>query len=335
MGKKKKVHPSRRRSASLTPDKGTAPHVQRTHKDTLFRFIFRDKRKLLELYNAINGSDYQDVNGLTVTTLENVIYIGYKNDVSFLLDRQLCLIEQQSTWNPNAPLRGLLYFARLYREYVARENLDLYGSKQLSLPFPQYVIFYNGTSEKPEREVMKLSDSFAKAPHTMGIDGMSESDADKASRTDRELLPALECRALVLNINYGKNQELLNRCKPLLDYSCFIYYIREGTRKGLTAQEAMDQAIERCLKEDILSDVLTAHRKEVVSMFLEEYDEELHYRTLRREGYEDGRDDGRMEGEARVGLLHQRLVNDKRLDDLQRSCTDAAFRKKLFDEYGL
>jgi hypothetical protein len=182
---------------------------------------------------------------------------------------------------------------------------------------------------------MKLSDSFAKAPHTMGIDGMSESDADKASRTDRELLPALECRALVLNINYGKNQELLNRCKPLLDYSCFIYYIREGTRKGLTAQEAMDQAIERCLKEDILSDVLTAHRKEVVSMFLEEYDEELHYRTLRREGYEDGRDDGRMEGEARVGLLHQRLVNDKRLDDLQRSCTDAAFRKKLFDEYGL
>jgi hypothetical protein len=181
----------------------------------------------------------------------------------------------------------------------------------------------------------------------MGIDGMSESDADNASRTDRELLPALECRALVLNINYGKNQELLNRCKPLLDYSRFIYYIREGTRNGLTAQGAMDQAIERCLKEDILSDVLTAHRKEVVSMFLEEYDEELHYRTLRREGYEDGFEDGRDEGlnkgrtegqikgEARVSLLHQKLVNDKRMDDLQRSCTDEAFRKKLFDEYGL
>jgi hypothetical protein len=297
----------------------------------------------LELYNAINGSDYQDVNGLTVTTLENVIYIGYKNDVSFLLDRQLCLIEQQSTWNPNAPLRGLLYFARLYREYVARENLDLYGSKQLSLPFPQYVIFYNGTSEKPEREVMKLSDSFAKAPHTMGIDGMSESDADKASRTDRELLPALECRALVLNINYGKNQELLNRCKPLLDYSRFIYYIREGTRNGLTAQEAMDQAIERCLKEDILSDVLTAHRKEVVSMFLEEYDEELHYRTLRREGYEDGRDEGRiegrlegrLEGEARMRLLHQKLLEDKRMEDLYRSFQDKSFEDKLCKEYGL
>jgi hypothetical protein len=190
---------------------------------------------------------------------------------------------------------------------------------------------------------MKLSDSFAKAAHTMGIDGMSEADADNASRTDRELLPALECRALVLNINYGKNQELLNRCKPLLDYSRFIYYIREGTRKGLTAQEAMDLAIERCLKEDILTDVLTAHRKEVVSMFLEEYDEELHYRTLRREGYEDGRDEGRiegrlegrLEGEARMRLLHQKLLEDKRMEDLYRSFQDKSFEDKLCKEYGL
>jgi flagellar biosynthesis/type III secretory pathway protein FliH len=74
-------------------------------------------------------------------------------------------------------------------------------------------------------------------------------------------------------------------------------------------------------------------------MCLEEYNRELHYRTLRREGYEDGfedgRDQGQIKGEARVSLLHQKLVNDKRMDDLQRSCTDAAFRKKLFDEYGL
>jgi flagellar biosynthesis/type III secretory pathway protein FliH len=153
----------------------------------------------------------------------------------------------------------------------------------------------------------------------------------------------LECRALVLNINYGKNQELLNRCKPLLDYSRFIYYIREGTRKELTAQEAMDQAIERCLNEDILTDVLTAHRKEVVSMFLEEYDEELHYRTLRREGYEDGFEDGRddglnegqIKGEARMRLLHQKLLEDKRIEDLYRSFQDKSFEEELYAEYGL
>lgn len=79
--------------------------VNREHKDTVFRMIYKEKKELLTLYNALNGTDYQNPEELTVTMLENAIYFGMKNDVSFLLDSRLMLYERQSTWNPNIPLR--------------------------------------------------------------------------------------------------------------------------------------------------------------------------------------------------------------------------------------
>jgi hypothetical protein len=262
------------------------------------------------------------VDSLTVTTLENIIYLGYKNDVSFLIDRQLCLVEQQSTWNPNAPLRGVLYFSRLYREFIAKNGMDLYGTKQLELPFPCYLIFYNGTAERPAREVLKLSSSFP-------------------TPTGKDMLPALECQALVLNINYGKNLELMEKCKPLMDYSLFISYIRDNLKKGYSVEDAMDLTIERCLKEGVLADLLVAHRREVVTMFLEEYDEELHHRTLRREGYEDGWHDGQKEGILegnlemlhKINLLQQKLMADDRMGDFSHAIQDIDFLNQLFQEY--
>lgn len=232
-----------------------------------------------------------------------MVYLGYKNDVSFLLDWVLCLVEQQSTWNPNIPLRGVLYFARLYREFVAKNQYDLYGTTQIPVPFPQYIVFYNGTRKRPEREVLRLSDAFLKPVH------LAEEFA----------APALECCALVLDINYGKNQELLEKCKPLLDYSRFIHYIRENIKQGLSAENAVDEAVTRCLKEDILTDVLTAHRREVVGMFLEEYDEELHNRTLRKEGHEDGIAD--------LNTLAQKMIADNRVEELLCSFTDKQLQK--------
>ena len=92
--------------------------VNREHKDTVFRMIYRDREELLILYNALNGTDYEDPEQLTVTTLENAIYFGMKNDVSFPLYSRMMLYEQQSTWNPNIPLRDLFYIARLLETYV-------------------------------------------------------------------------------------------------------------------------------------------------------------------------------------------------------------------------
>ncbi|MDO4306691.1 MAG: hypothetical protein Q4C77_07640 [Eubacteriales bacterium] len=312
---KKRSHVNRKQQVSLTPDKGTT--VQRTYKDSLFRFIFKDKQKLLKLYNALNGTDHRDIDSLFVTTIENVLYIGYKNDVSFLLDNTLNLYEHQGSWNPNMPLRGVLYFARLLQDYTEASQFNLYGSKRIPLPYPKYIIFYNGTAVRPEREVLRLSDSYP------------------ASAADSEGEPALECTALVININYGQNREIMEQCRPLWDYAVFIHYIRNSLLDGYSVQDAVDLAVERCLKEDILTDVLRAHRKEVTAMFLEEYDQEQHYKTLRDEGYEDGFEDGFDNGLEKFRALSDKLVENNRKDDIIRAATDRDFQKKLFKEYGL
>ena len=314
--KKTKRHVKQKQLASLTPDKGT--FVQRNHKDTLFRFIFRDKRKLLQLYNALSDSNYDNPDDLIITTLENVIFLGYKNDISFLLDWMLYLVEHQGSWNPNMPIRGVLYFARLYRDFINMNGYDLYSSSLIPLPMPQYVVFYNGTAERPEKEILSLSDAFQ---HKSFLN-------DDAVNTSASLLmpfPALECKALVININYGKNQELLEKCKPLLEYSYFIHYIRVNQQKGFSIENAVDMAIEQCLNENILTDILRVHSKEVTHMFLEDYEHDMmvHERTVRREGIQQ------------INQLNQKLLQDNRMDDLLRSTRDAAFQEELLKEYGI
>ena len=73
------------------------PKPRRDYKDTLFRLLFRDRNRLLSLYNAVNGTSYNSPEDLTVVTLENAVYMNMKNDVAFLVDFQLNLYEHQST----------------------------------------------------------------------------------------------------------------------------------------------------------------------------------------------------------------------------------------------
>ncbi|MCL2772803.1 MAG: Rpn family recombination-promoting nuclease/putative transposase [Oscillospiraceae bacterium] len=89
-------------------------NANKKYKDSVFTRLFGEKDKLAELYNAINGTKYTP-DDITITTLENVIFIGRVNDISFTIgDRLIVLIEHQSTVNPNMPLRCLLYIARHY-----------------------------------------------------------------------------------------------------------------------------------------------------------------------------------------------------------------------------
>lgn len=97
-------------------------YVQRNYKDTVFRMLFKEKENLLSLYNALNETAYTDVDKLEITTLENAVYMNYKNDISFVFDSQLMLYERQSTVNPNMPLRNLFYVTRVLQE---RPELEL------------------------------------------------------------------------------------------------------------------------------------------------------------------------------------------------------------------
>ena len=88
------------------------------YKDRMFRMVFSDKEKLLELYNAVSGKHYEDPELLTINTLENAIYMSMRNDISFLIDSRLSLYEHQSTYNPNTPLRFLFYLSDLYSSMI-------------------------------------------------------------------------------------------------------------------------------------------------------------------------------------------------------------------------
>ena len=92
---------------------GKMLRANKKYKDTVFRMLFSDRENLLSLYNAINGTTYENPEALEIVTLENAIYMGMKNDVSFLFAHYLNLYEAQSTSNQNMPLRGTIYFGDL------------------------------------------------------------------------------------------------------------------------------------------------------------------------------------------------------------------------------
>ena len=66
------------------------------YKDALFRFIFNNPYDLLSLYNAVNNTNYSNIDSLEITTLEDIVYLSYKNDVSFLFGHQMNLYEHRA-----------------------------------------------------------------------------------------------------------------------------------------------------------------------------------------------------------------------------------------------
>ena len=226
--------------------------LNRNHKDALFRFIFKNPKDLLSLYNALNGTDYTDVSDLTVTTLEDIVYMSYKNDISFILGSEMSLFEHQSTFNPNMPLRGLFYFSSLYKKYVAENNIDIYSSKRAQIPIPRYIIFYNGRQEMPEKCTLRLSDAFSKVYDTT---------EDKTSQFIFQ--PAMEITAHMININIGNNAELMKKCRLLHDYAIFIGLIRDYISQENDINTAVTLAINHAISHNILKEVLSVHTAEV------------------------------------------------------------------------
>ena len=180
------------------------PWVNRKYKDTVFRLLFsKDRRALLDLYNAINNSHYDNPDELIVNTLESAIFMGMRNDLSFILDTSLNVYEHQSTKCPNIPLRCLLYVSSLYQQIL--DESSLYSSKRLQIPEPHFVVFYNGTEDFPEETSYKLSEMYE----------------------GRSANPELELTVKVLNINQGMNKSLMQSCVELNGYSIYVAKVRE------------------------------------------------------------------------------------------------------------
>ena len=234
-------------------------NVTSKFKDNVFCMLYRDKKNLLELYNALNNSAYTNVDDLQVTTLNGGSYMKYKNDASFLLCMSLYMFEQQSSKNPNMPLRFLHYVSDVFRELFS--NSMLHRRSMIKIPVPHFVTFYNGLEKWIEDEdEIRLSD-------------MYEIPTDN---------PELELKVRVININ--EDVHILNKCKTLRDYMTFVNKVRfkmgvEGDNVRIAVTEAMNE----CIDEDILVDFFEQHREEVVEVSIYDYDEEEVRRVLAEE----------------------------------------------------
>lgn len=277
--------------------------INRENKDRLFRFIFgneENKAWTLSLYNAVNGTSYQNPDDIIITTIQDALYMGMKDDISILVYATMNMFEQQSTFNPNLPLRYLIYAGMIYSGLIesGKWKINLYSSKIQKLPVPKCVCFYNGIQEKDDM-ILELSSAFPE-----------NSDSD------------ISVRVHMLNINYGRNVELLNACAPLRDYSFLIFRIRIHQNKGIEIGEAVDLAVDELSDDSVIKPFIMKNRAEVKRMCITEYDEvktmnmfreegrEEGYNEGRADGYNSGRADGREEGQLQslISLAEKRYI---------------------------
>lgn len=247
-------------------EKTSQTMVNRQYKSRIFEMLYEDKKELLDLYNAINGTQYSDPAVLEINTLKNAIYMSMHNDVSFVIGSVVSLYEHQSTFSPNLSLRFLFYIADVYSAMT--RNMNLYGRGLINLPVPKFIIFYNGVEERPEREELTLSSLY---------------ERNTRARVEADL----ELKATLLNINSGYNEKLKNICKSLGDYCEYTRRVREYV-KEMPIELAVDKAIDECIKEDILSDFLLRNKMEARKMSIYEYDEEKHMRMEREASFAEG-----------------------------------------------
>ena len=286
------------------PPKGQRFHRRMKHffsnrkvKDRLFCYIFeKDHKALLQLYNALNGTDYQDEHALRIVTLKNVVYMSMNNDIAFVLTGTMNLYEHQSTDCPNMPLRFLLYLAAEFEALVEGMDVNLYGKSLIKLPAPQCIVFYNGDGVVPDEQYLRLTDAF-----TDGHGNRQES--------------CLELTVRVLDINRGHNNGLMEGCRRLEEYSVFVAKIKELQQNGYSTERAVDIAVAYCIKQGIMADILIPFRAEVKKMLLTEYDEKKTMRLFRKEAKEEGRREGIEEGrkkgikEGQYNLIAAMLQN--------------------------
>ena len=236
-------------------------------KSDVFSMLMENKVYALEVYNALKGSDYTDPELVEIQELERFISLSMRNDASFIVDMNLEIYEHQSTHDPNMPLRSLIYVAGILRKNIS--TTDLLSRKRIMIPTPHFVVFYNGQANRPAMETLRLSDSY--------------------ENNDEE--PMLELVCTVININTGKNDEFLEKCSVLSQYTQFIDKVREF--ECLNFEEPIKEAIKWCIENGILVEFLKDRGQEVIKAMTIDMTWERREQLIRRDEREAGREEGR------------------------------------------
>ena len=263
--------------------------VNREYNSNVFKMYFSDKKNAVALYNALNGTTHTE-DELTINTLDNAVYLKIYNDVSFVISGTVNLYEHQSTVNPNMPLRDLFYITDMYKAYAMQH--DLYGGRLIKLPTPKFVVFYNGMDNVPDDRVLKLSDSY--------------------ERPTGE--PELELTVRELNINYGHNDALMEKCEALREYAILNQRIRDNLAESKDIEAAVEAAIKSCIDENIMADFLRKEKAGVIRMHVLDYNEEKHRESLIQEGYDNGFTQGISE--MTVNVIRNMLMRGQSDQDI-------------------
>lgn len=286
--------------------------TKRTYKDSLFRSIFKNKKRLSRLYKALSGNEISPKD-ITINTLKGVFMNDVKNDISFLVgNRLVILLEHQSTWNPNMPLRFLWYLSKLYRLYVNKDMI--YHAELLKIPTPEFYVLYNGTMDIPSIQELRLSDAFE-------IPGN-----------------AMELTAKCYNINYKKDREVLDACYELKAYSTFIAIVRDCQKKGLSLFQSIKEAIAYCETHDLMGEYFRIHESEVYDMVSFKWDEKRAREIAAEEAKKAGREEGRAEGtksafrQAALSLMRNKVPLKIIMSSTNMTADEV---KKLAKENGL
>lgn len=246
--------------------------AKRSYKDSLFRHIFNDKARLVSLYRALTGREVAKED-ITITTLKGVFFNDIKNDISFRIgNRDIILMEHQSSWNPNMALRMLWYIAKIYSRQIGREIA--YRSRLVKIPAPEFYVLYNGQQDEPAFQELHLSDAFEHETTTL------------------ELIVAC------YNINYSEHSELLNQCYELRCYSIFVQKVREYYAESQNLTKAIRSAIAYCKTHDLMADYFEENEKEVFDMVNFKWDQKRALEVAKEDGVIEGREEGRAEGLA-------------------------------------
>lgn len=319
----------------------------RQYKDNVFCLLYRDKNNLLDLYNGLNDTNYTNVDDLTVTTLKGGVYMKYKNDASFVFGQDLYMFEQQSSRNPNMPLRFLHYLSDVYRQMYT--NSDLHRSTMLKIPVPHFVTFYNGKQPLETESILRLSDMYEKKIDCPELELMvrvininTDNNAGNKSRTFNSNINDNS----VSNSNiHTYSSEFLSKCETLKDYMIFVNKVRVKTDvEKIDIRTAVTEAVDECIAENVLSEFFRNHREEVITVSIYEYDEEGHLEIVKEEGRQLGIAEGKQLGLAQgrqIGFNEgKQLELTKGINAFIKLCKDMNLSdddtvNKLIEDYQL
>ena len=250
--------------------------MSREYKSDVFSMLLEDKKNALEVYNALNNTNYADPEEVEIVKLEKGVSLTIRNDASFIIDMNISFYEHQSTYSPNLPLRNLIYLANTLEEWLKENKRDLFSTRRIKIPTPYFVVFYNGLQKRPEYEELRLSQSFYHETET----------------------PQLELICRIYNINPHQNTTIKEKSPVLSGYTSFVEKVRTYQNENRNVDEAVELAIEDCIREHILEDFFRKRKDEVKKVTHLDYTWEKREKLIRKEEYEDGKADGRVSGIA-------------------------------------